>query len=478
MYTQNICIEINVQGIMFYYRYTASRIEALRQANQLRPRSRFATWQPISMTDLRGFLAIILNMGLIDVPTLEGYWQTSWEAEIPFFRRVMSRDRFLQIFWMLHVGDGQQRIDNIKLLCEALIANFQGHYYPSQNVAVDETMVGFRGRFGAKQYMPNKPTKYGIKAFTLASSDHGYMLNILLYIGADTLSHADPQYAQLPQPARVVMHLMQPYLHKGHHVYTDHYYSSIPLAQALLEEGTTFTGTMMKNRVGLPDVIRNASFSLRNDETRVFRSGALLTVAWRAATKRKPLIMLSSNCTHDMVTVRSRRATQMKPVVVDRYNHSMNGVDRADQFTVYYSFVRKSVKWWRKVFFWLMEVAVVNSYILYKSTTAHPSTHREYRLSLIRTLASELVQTAPARGPGRRRASHRQARIGDPDRLNSQPHFLDRDGGGPRDCVVCSHQSRGRRHRTSFFCKSCRSHPPLCPTVCFEKYHTLDNYRA
>ena len=193
-------------------------------------------------------------------------------------------------------------------------------------------MVGIRGRFGAKQYMPNKPTKYGIKAFTLASSDHGYMLNILLYTGADTLSHADPQYAQLPQPERVVRHLMQPYLHKGHHVYTDRYYSSIPLAQALLKEGTTFTGTMMKNRVGLPDVIRNASFSLRNDETRVFWSGALLTVAWRATTKRKQLIMLSSNCTHDMVTVRSRRATQMKPVVVDHYNHSMNGVDRAVQF--------------------------------------------------------------------------------------------------------------------------------------------------
>ena len=118
------------------------------------------------MAEFRAFLAIILNMGLIDIPTLEGYWTTAWESEIPFFWRAMSRDRFLQIFWMLHVGGGQQRIDKIKPLCESLIANFQAHYYPSQNVAVDETMVGFRGRFGPKQYMPNKPTKYGIKTFT------------------------------------------------------------------------------------------------------------------------------------------------------------------------------------------------------------------------------------------------------------------------------------------------------------------------
>ena len=229
--------------------------------------------------------------------------------------------------------------------------------------------------------MPNKPTNYGIKAFTLASSDHGYMLNILLYTGADTLSHADPVYASLPQPARIVMHLMQPYMNRGHHVYTDRYYSSIPLAQALLDKGTGFTGTMLKNRVNLPDVIRSSSFSLRNDETRVFRAGALLSVAWRAASKKKPLIMLSNCCCHEMVTVRSRRSSQQKPVVVDRYNHSMNGVDRADQFTVYYSFVRRSIKWWRKVFFWLMEVAVVNSYILYRCSAVNPATHREYLLS-------------------------------------------------------------------------------------------------
>ena len=158
-------------------------------------------------------------------------------------------------------------------------------------------------------------------------------------------------YRSLPQPARVVMHLMQPYINKGHHVYTDRYYSSIPLAQALLNKGTSFTGTMVKNRVDLPDIIRSSSFSLQDDETWVFRTGALLSVAWRAATKKKPLIMLSSSCTHELVTVRSRRTSQQKPVVVDSYNYSMNGVDRADQFTVYYSFVRRSVKWWRNLVF-------------------------------------------------------------------------------------------------------------------------------
>ena len=415
-------------------------------------------------------------MGLIDTSHLEGYWSTSWESEIPFFRRVMARDRFLQIFWMLHVGEGEGRIDKVRSLCDALIHNFQSNYKPSRNLAVDETMIGFRGRFGPKQYMPNKPTKYGIKAFTLASSDHGYLLNLLLYNGADTLARADPAHASLPQPARVVMHLMEPYFSKGHHIYTDRYYSSVPLAQALLQKDTSFTGTMMKNRVDLPDAIRETSFRLQDDETRAFRAGSLLTVAWRAATKKKPLIMLSSSCVHDSVTVRSRRTTQRKPLVVDKYNHSMNGVDRADQYTVYYSFVRRSVKWWRKVFFWVMEVAVVNSYILYKCSTVRAMSHREYRYSIIRSLATSYVQSAPPRVLGRRRENPRSSRSGDPERLNRQPHFLER--ATQRDCVVCSNQMGGSRHRTTYVCKTCPSHPPLCPAACFERYHTLETYRV
>ncbi|CAK9824007.1 hypothetical protein ANTRET_LOCUS2245 [Anthophora retusa] len=34
---------------------------------------------------------------------------------------------------------------------------------PGENVTVDEQTVGFRGRCPFKQYLPNKPKKYGIK---------------------------------------------------------------------------------------------------------------------------------------------------------------------------------------------------------------------------------------------------------------------------------------------------------------------------
>ena len=95
----------------------------------------------------------------------------------------------------------------------------------------------------------------------------------------------------------------------------------------------------------------------------------------------------------------------MKPVVVDKYNQSMNGVDLADQYTVYYSFVRRSKKWWRKVCFWLLEVATVNAYILYKkSNSSH--THLQFRRAVIESLASLHLQEAPERHRGRPFARH------------------------------------------------------------------------
>ena len=179
-------------------------------------------------------------------------------------------------------------------MLELLVANFQASYAPTRNLAVDETMVGFRGRFGPKQYMPKKPTKYGIKAFTLAESEQGYILDILVYTGRDTLDHADSQYANLPQPARVVMDVTDKYLDKGHRLFVNRYYTSIPLAKALADRSTGFTGTVMKNRIDLPDQIRSKSFRLRDGEVQAYRTDGLLALGWRAAKKKKLLIMLSS----------------------------------------------------------------------------------------------------------------------------------------------------------------------------------------
>ena len=127
-----------------------------------------------------------------------------------------------------------------------------------------------------------------------------------------------------------------------------------------------------------------------------------------------------------------------------------------------------------EAFFYLLEVSVVNSYLLYKHTVDHPSNHLGYRRTIAEQVTTLSIQQAPPRpGPG---APRRAATHNSPQRLDRKHHFL-RKAPTHRDCVVCSRSVSGRRHRTSYFCNTCNTHPHLCPDVCFERYHTLVSYK-
>lgn len=59
----------------------------------------------------------------------------------------------------------------------------------------------------------------------------------------------------------------------------------------------------------------------------------------------------------------------VKPDIILSYNKCKQGIDLADQIASYHSPVRKSIRWFHKVAFdVLLNTAVVNAYILYRST--------------------------------------------------------------------------------------------------------------
>ena len=172
---------------------------------------------------------------------------------------------------------------------------------------------------------------------------------------------------------------------------------------------------------------------------------------------------------------RGTKQLKEKPTIVAEYNQYMLGVDKMDQLVSYYSFLHKSVKWWRKVFFGSLEVATVNSYILYKEQETargvHPMGHLAFRCHLIEILSEPMRCTATCRvRPGPRLSSQSL------ERLQPIRHFL---GKTPKrkDCVVCSKREEGGMRRlTPYQCKTCSDNPALCPADCFEAYHTKKHY--
>ena len=53
-----------------------------------------------------------------------------------------------------------------------------------------------------------------------------------------------------------------------------------------------------------------------------------------------------------------------KPHMMMQYNKYMGGVDANDQLLKYLLFSRRTLKWWKKVFFSLLNICMVNLYFV------------------------------------------------------------------------------------------------------------------
>ncbi|CAC5370491.1 unnamed protein product [Mytilus coruscus] len=75
----------------------------------------------------------------------------------------------------------------IKPLLTHFNTTFQQEYTPHRNITVDETMIPFKGRVQFKQYMAQKPHKWGVKAWVLADSQHSYIQYVDIYPGRNAI---------------------------------------------------------------------------------------------------------------------------------------------------------------------------------------------------------------------------------------------------------------------------------------------------
>ena len=105
----------------------------------------------------------------------------------------MSGRRFELLMSYLHLNDTSNqpprssptydKLFKVRPLIEKVVTSFRSVYVPNREISIDETMIGFKGRLGWIQYMPKKPTKWGIKAWALADSKTGYVWNFSIYTG-------------------------------------------------------------------------------------------------------------------------------------------------------------------------------------------------------------------------------------------------------------------------------------------------------
>ncbi|XP_015772176.1 PREDICTED: piggyBac transposable element-derived protein 4-like [Acropora digitifera] len=206
-------------------------------------------WQDVTLEEIKAFLGVSVVMGVNILPSICDYWSINQFLGNEGIQKVMTKNRYENISRFFHFSDssveprrgedGYDRLYKVQPILSHFNAKIQEVYKPGKNISIDEGMKGFKGRLSFRQYMPAKPTKYGIKVWMAADASNGFVINHEVYLGkqrgrvlANGLGYS------------VVMELMNPFLNKNHHVYFDNFFSSPKLLEDLQNEGTYACSTV------------------------------------------------------------------------------------------------------------------------------------------------------------------------------------------------------------------------------------------
>lgn len=311
--------------------------------------SRLRNWIPVTIPEMKRFLALFLLMGLVVKPEIAMYWSKSPLVSTPIFSSSMPRDRFCAILTFLHFSnnedpDEEDKLRKLRPLLDIMEESFMTVYTPNKQISIDEELVAWRGRLQFRQFIPSKRARFGVlevKIFALCESS-GYMCRFVVYVGKDT-AYPPAIVQQVGKCGAVVAKLLEPYEDKGYHLYLDNWYTSIELATYLRSKGTMMCGTIKKNRRGLPKRIIN----LRGIEKGGFVHRSADGLLFAKLEDTKTVCFLST--IHDTTLLntgrrdrQNRRIVKMK--LVNDYNLYMGGVDRNDEMLSFYTAARKKRK--------------------------------------------------------------------------------------------------------------------------------------
>ena len=182
----------------------------------------------------------------------------------------------------------------------------------------------------------------------------------------------------------------------------DNFYISPQLFEDLYELGLYASGTCRSNRKQFPHVLLDNSVKSKG-QSAFYYHGPLTAGKWR---DKRDVYFMSSLHRGETDTLSRRSSdgsieTLEKPKIVCDYNKNMSGVDIADQLMVYYACGRRTLKWYKRVFWRLIEKLLINSYILFKlvnKPNLREWHQKKYRMTVAYGLVAPLLANRIGQG--------------------------------------------------------------------------------
>ena len=148
------------------------------------------------------------------------------------FSNVMTCDHFLLILQFLHFNnnndpnynprdENRDRLHKIQPFLHMSRKQFRKVYQVGEQLSVDESLNVFKGWLNFKQYIKTKRSRFSIKLYELKTSN-GIILDLLVYPGKGMFS-GDDRNSDMLTTEHIPSVLMEPFLGKGHILFTDNY---------------------------------------------------------------------------------------------------------------------------------------------------------------------------------------------------------------------------------------------------------------
>lgn len=426
------------------------------------PYSRLRHWRETNVNEMYTFLAVYMLMVRNQKVSVSEYWSTDRLLCSPIFHEIISKNRFDLLMSMLHFCNNERQPESDKLFKIANVSTiirqkFKEAFLPFRNLRIGERL-SFRG-----QNCNPKRRCIKMRLFVLCDVKTGYVLDFVVQ------NTALKSKEEMELTNSVVITMMKPFLYRGHNLYIDNLYTSPALAHHLISMGTNVCGKVKESYKGLPRFRK----VLQKGETESKHTGSVMALRWKG---RWDVCMLTTFHNSEMKAVKARHhksnAPTMKPVcLVEYHSNTSTAAEHTDIKFSSLQCVRRSVKWYKKTFFHLMNLCLINAHALYQMHTGTYISMADFQLETTRQLLQ--VHHTPKLSP----KGGKPSKGDNPVRL-SERHFPcyvpDTPKGKPglRTCFVCTHTTlRPRKRRESrYMCDKCDK--GLCVTPCFRIYHT------
>jgi hypothetical protein len=407
--------------------------------------------------EVYAFISAHIFMGIVKLPKWHMYWSDNYQQ--PFVSSLFSQHRFEKLLRYFRVAPHTQPshatnpLTEVQPLVTSLQHSFPRMYSPSQYLTLDEAMVAFKGRSSIKQYIPSKPHKWGYKIYCLASDN--YLLHFEVYEGKATTP------SSLGATYDTVMRMISSYEHQNYILFTDSWFTSPTVLSALKQNGVLACGSVRKNRKGLPIIPSEEVNNLNKGEWTQRQQGDMNLVIWK---DQKDLWLLY-NHTSPLATSTLKRWNDFGkkvnigcPKAVHDYFFNSRSVDVSGQLHYGYLPGRKSKRSWWRLVWWLIDMCIVNAYILHQidhDGLSQLSFREALMYDLVKPFISNRNAVQSSRGANK------------PITLASE-HYSEHSHS-KRDCLYCSKHAQ-KRVQTVYCCHTCRVH--LCIGECFAMYHS------